>query len=90
MLDIHFLEDSDAIIGDDHISHGVHHHLVHALGAKSGPHCAGYSLRRHDVRSLRFSSRSPLAAFPKDEYRGPAELSCQFNTSIRIYYLGVV
>ena len=84
VLNIHFFEDGDAVIGYYHVSHGIYQHLVHALGAESGSYGTSHGLGGHDIRSLCLSSSSSLAAFPKYVNRAPVKLSCQLITSITI------
>jgi len=70
VLDVHLLEDGDAVIGYDHVAQGVHQHLVHALGTECGTHGGCHSFGGHDVRLLRLAASSPLTALSEYEYRG--------------------
>ena len=69
MFDVHLLEDGRTVVGDDHVSHGVHEHLVHALGSQGGANSIGHGLRSSDVVGLCCATSGSLSAVFENENR---------------------
>ena len=67
VFDVHLLEDGCTVVGDDHVTDGVHEHLVHAFGTERRTHGIGHGLRGGDVVRLSGAAAGALGAFLQDE-----------------------
>ena len=67
MLYVHFFENGGAVVGDDHVTHRVDEHLVHALWPERRTNSVGHSLGRSDVVGLGRTTSCPLCTVFQDE-----------------------
>src|SRR5208282_4109334 len=70
VLDVDFLQDRDAVVGDRDVPHSVDEHLVHAARTEGRSHHVGDGSGRSDVVRCRALSALAFRTFFQDENRG--------------------
>ena len=60
MIDIHFIQNGDAVVGDDHLTEPVHQHSIQSFGADRSLH---RRRDRPDRRRIRHQGRQALVDF---------------------------
>ena len=72
VVDVHLLEDRDAVVRDGDVPHRGDEHLVHALGPQRRSYRFGDRLRRRNIVRLGVAVLHSLGVFTEDDHRLPS------------------